>query len=54
VRSDPVPGIGEVLAFKDNKGTTIELFKSWDYLGSHHQVLGVGPLKPSCITLPSS
>jgi len=45
VRSDSCPGIGEVLAFEDNKGTTIELFRSWDYLGSHHRVLGVGPLK---------
>lgn len=45
VRSDPVPGVGEVLAFKDNKNTTIELFRSWSYLGSHHQVVGVGPLK---------
>jgi catechol 2,3-dioxygenase-like lactoylglutathione lyase family enzyme len=45
LRSDPAPGIGEMLALKDNKNTTIELFRSWDYLGSHHQVLGVGPLK---------
>jgi len=45
VCSDTCPGIGEVLAFTDNKGTSIELFRSWSYLGSHHQVLGVGPLK---------
>jgi catechol 2,3-dioxygenase-like lactoylglutathione lyase family enzyme len=45
VRSDAVPGIGNVLAFDDPKGTTIELFNEWQYLGSHHQVLGAGPLK---------
>jgi catechol 2,3-dioxygenase-like lactoylglutathione lyase family enzyme len=44
-RNDSVPGIGEVLAFKDNKGTTIELFKDWSYLGRHEQVFGAGPLK---------
>src|SRR6266508_2549446 len=44
-RSDPVPGIGKVLAFQDAKGTTIELFKDWRYLGKHLQPLGVGPLK---------
>src|SRR5882757_3297750 len=45
VRSDVVPGIGKVPAFDDPKGTTIELFNEWQYLGSHHQVLGAGPLK---------
>jgi catechol 2,3-dioxygenase-like lactoylglutathione lyase family enzyme len=45
VRSDTVPGIGKVLAFDDPKGTTIELFTEWQYLGSHHQVFGAGPLK---------
>jgi catechol 2,3-dioxygenase-like lactoylglutathione lyase family enzyme len=45
LRSDAVPGMKQALAFKDNKGTAIELFKDWSYLGSHHQVLGVGPLK---------
>jgi catechol 2,3-dioxygenase-like lactoylglutathione lyase family enzyme len=45
VRSDPVPGIGKVLAFQDPKGTTIELFQEWSYLGNHHQVIGAGPLK---------
>jgi catechol 2,3-dioxygenase-like lactoylglutathione lyase family enzyme len=45
VRSDAVPGIGRVLAFDDPMGTTIELFTEWNYLGSHHQVFGAGPLK---------
>jgi catechol 2,3-dioxygenase-like lactoylglutathione lyase family enzyme len=45
LRSDAVPGIGKVLAFDDPKGTTIELFTEWKPLGSHHQVLGAGPLK---------
>ena len=40
-----IPGIGKVLKFKDPKGTTIELFSEWNYLGHHHQVIGVGPLK---------
>src|SRR3954468_730477 len=45
LRNDSVPGMGKVLAFKDNKGTTIELFTEWSYLGRHAQVLGAGPLK---------
>jgi catechol 2,3-dioxygenase-like lactoylglutathione lyase family enzyme len=45
LRSDPVPGIGKVLAFNDPKGTTIELFQDWKYLGAHHQCFGAGPLK---------
>ena len=44
-RNDSIPGMGRVLAFKDNKGTTIELFTEWSYLGRHEQVLGAGPLK---------
>jgi len=45
LRNDSVPGIGQVLAFADDKGTTIELFKDWRYLGEHLQVAGIGPLK---------
>ena len=45
VRSDSLPGVGKVLAFADPKGTTIELFTEWSYLGTHHQVYGAGPLK---------
>ena len=45
LRNDSVPGIGAVLAFQDNKGTTVELFKDWSYLGKHTPVSGVGPLK---------
>jgi len=45
LRNDAVPGIGQVLSLKDHKGTSIELFKAWSYLGSHHQVSGIGPLK---------
>src|SRR5215468_1595734 len=33
------------LSFKDDKGTTIQLFKDWSYLGKHAQVAGIGPLK---------
>jgi len=45
LRNDSIPGIGQVLTFKDNKGTTIALFKDWSYLGKHLQHHGVGPLK---------
>ena len=45
MRSDAVPGVGKVLTFDDPKGTTIELFTEWQYLGAHHQFLGAGPLK---------
>jgi catechol 2,3-dioxygenase-like lactoylglutathione lyase family enzyme len=44
-RSDGLPGIPKVLAFADNKGTIIELFSQWSYLGRHEQVRGAGPLK---------
>jgi catechol 2,3-dioxygenase-like lactoylglutathione lyase family enzyme len=45
LRNDAVPGLGQMLTFKDNKGTAIDLFADWSYLGSHHQVSGIGPLK---------
>ena len=45
LRNDSIPGMGQVLTFKDNKGTTIELFKEWKYLGKHEQIAGIGPLK---------
>lgn len=45
VRGDTAPGVGNVLAFTDPAGTTVELFSDWSYLGSHHQVHGAGPLK---------
>src|SRR5580692_12406471 len=45
LRNDSVPGIGGVLTFQDNKGTTIALFKEWSYLGKHLSHYGVGPLK---------
>jgi catechol 2,3-dioxygenase-like lactoylglutathione lyase family enzyme len=45
LRNDSVPGIGQVLAFRDDKGTIIELFRDWSYLGKHEQVAGIGPFK---------
>src|SRR5258708_36083257 len=45
LRNDSVPGMGQVLSFKDDKGTIIDLFKDWSYLANHAQVAGVGPLK---------
>jgi hypothetical protein len=43
--NDTIPNLGKVLRFKDPKGTNIELFSEWSYLGRHHQVIGVGPFK---------
>ncbi|HEV7555678.1 MAG TPA: ribosome biogenesis GTPase Der, partial [Kofleriaceae bacterium] len=45
LRNDATPGVGQVLAFADDKGTIIELFKDWSYLCKHEQVAGIGPLK---------
>jgi catechol 2,3-dioxygenase-like lactoylglutathione lyase family enzyme len=44
-RSDAIPGIPKVLAFQDPKGTTIEVFSEWNFLGRDHPVAGIGPLK---------
>lgn len=44
-RNDSVPGLPKVLSFNDPKGTAIELFREWDYVGNHEQVVGVGALK---------
>src|SRR5260370_4977666 len=45
LRNDSIPGMGQVLSFSDDKGTTIELFKDWSYLCKHEQVAGIRPLK---------
>jgi len=45
LRSDPAPGIREVLGFNDPKGTKIELFSSWSYIAPNQDVIGAGPLK---------
>ena len=45
LRSDDLPGTPKLLAFEDNKGTTIEIFTEWDYLTDNQQVIGVGPMK---------
>ena len=44
-RGDSVPGLSKVLSFKDPKGTSIELFRDWSYVGNQQQVVGVGALK---------
>ncbi len=44
-KSDAIPGTPKVLAFEDNKGTTIELFTEWGFLGRDQAIMGVGPLK---------
>lgn len=43
--NDTAPGLPRTLSFEDNKGTRIQLFQEWRYLGDHHQPAGVGPLK---------
>ena len=43
--NDTAPGIPQALVLEDNKGTKVQLFSSWNYLGDHHQVTGVGPMK---------
>ena len=40
-----LPGTPQVLSFKDPKGTVIELFNEWSYLGNNQPVMGIGPLK---------
>ena len=45
LRSDSIPGQPKMLTFQDPKGTTIELFNQWSYVGNQEQVIGVGPLK---------
>src|ERR1700722_1783073 len=45
LQNDAIPGLGPTLTFKDNKGTTIALFKEWSYLGKHLAHHGVGPRK---------
>ena len=44
-RSDPSPGIAKVLSFLDLKGTAIELYSEWAFVGSRYDSLGIGPLK---------
>jgi catechol 2,3-dioxygenase-like lactoylglutathione lyase family enzyme len=45
LRNDCVPGMGAMLTFADNKGTTIALFKSWTSIGKHLAFHGAGALK---------
>ena len=45
VRGDPAPGLRQSVAFSDPKGTELELFSSWDFLGNGGPVRGVGPVK---------
>jgi len=44
-RSDSVPGLTKVLSFKDPKGTSIELFRDWSFVGNQQPAAGVGALK---------
>jgi catechol 2,3-dioxygenase-like lactoylglutathione lyase family enzyme len=37
--------VPRVLSFKDPKGTVIELFNEWRYIGNNQPVSGIGPLK---------
>jgi catechol 2,3-dioxygenase-like lactoylglutathione lyase family enzyme len=44
-RNDSVPGLPKVLSFQDPKGTSIELFREWTYVGNEQQVVGAGVFK---------
>jgi catechol 2,3-dioxygenase-like lactoylglutathione lyase family enzyme len=44
-RNDSVPGLPKVLSFQDPKGTSIELFREWTYIGNEQQVVGAGVFK---------
>ena len=42
LNNDTAPGLPRALVFEDNKGTKVQLFNEWNYLGDHHQVAGRG------------
>ena len=44
-RNDSVPGLPKVLSFQDPRGTSIELFREWSYVGNEQQVVGAGVFK---------
>jgi len=44
-RSDITPGIGEAIAFKDPKGTTLEVFSDFGFTAEDPNFNGVMPLK---------
>ena len=44
-RSDITPGIGEALAFKDPKGTTLEIFSEFNFAPEDNTFNGVMPIK---------
>lgn len=45
IRTDALPGLREVLAFRDPKGTEIILFRGWEQLVDCRRIHGVSPLK---------
>ncbi|MEX2034398.1 MAG: VOC family protein [Xanthobacteraceae bacterium] len=45
LRGDSIPGTPKLLAFTDPKGTAIELFNEWTFVGNREPVGGVGALK---------
>ena len=45
LRTDSCPSTPKVLAFRDPKGTEIELFNEWSQLGNRQPVAGAGALK---------
>src|SRR5580704_10543493 len=44
-RTDITPGIGEAVAFKDPKGTTIEVFSDFKFAAADNTFAGIMPLK---------
>jgi catechol 2,3-dioxygenase-like lactoylglutathione lyase family enzyme len=45
MRTDAIPGMPKALLFKDNKGTTIEIFSEWGAVADAPNVRGIAPLK---------
>jgi catechol 2,3-dioxygenase-like lactoylglutathione lyase family enzyme len=45
LRGDSIPGTPKVLSFRDPKGTVIELFNEWSFVGNREPVGGIGALK---------
>ena len=43
--SEPFPGAGDVVTFKDDKGTDIDLFIGGRFVSANRDTIGVGPMK---------
>jgi catechol 2,3-dioxygenase-like lactoylglutathione lyase family enzyme len=43
--SQPFPGVTDVVTFRDNKGTDVQLFMRGEFVSPSRDTLGVGPIK---------